>query len=117
MILRKGVTHSSENAPILIASSFEDVITLGKAKDTITEVGCSMSHGTGRCRSRGEAKEVEVDQKSLRQRIIIPDDLDDHSWRLESPIHYRKSEDILSKIDSFIEVTDQLLPIAFMGGF
>lgn len=117
MILRKGVTHSPENAPILIASSFDDLITVGKANNNITEVGCSMSHGTGRCRSRGEAKEVEVDQKSLRQRIIIPDELDDHSWRLESPIHYRKSEDILSKVDSFIEVTDQLLPIAFMGGF
>ncbi|MBE9146671.1 RtcB family protein [Planktothrix mougeotii] len=117
MVLRKGVTHSPVNAPILIASSFDDVITLGKANHGITEIGCSMSHGTGRCRSRGEAKEVEIDQKSLRQRIIIPDELDDNSWRLESPIHYRRSEDILQKIDSFIQVTDQLLPIAFMGGF
>jgi hypothetical protein len=67
--------------------------------------------------SRGEAKEIEVDQQALRQRIIIPDELDDHSWRLESPVHYRKSADILSAVESFIEVTDQLLPIAFMGGF
>lgn len=117
MILRKGVTQSQTNKPILIASSFDDVITVGKGSDRISEVGNSMSHGTGRCRSRGEAKEVEVDQKELRQRIIIPDELDDNSWRLESPVHYRKSEEVLSIVNEFIEVTDQLLPIAFMGGF
>ena len=117
MILRKGVTYSKENEPILIASSFEDVITVGRASERIHEVGCSMSHGTGRCRSRGDAKAIEVNQTALRQRIIIPDELDDSSWKLESPVHYRKSEEVLSLMDDFIEISDTLLPIAFMGGF
>lgn len=46
-----------------------------------------MSHGTGRQRSRGEAKEVEFDQQVIRERIIIPDGLENGSWRLEAPIH------------------------------
>ena len=76
-----------------------------------------MSHGTGRQRSRGEAKEVEFDQQAIRQRIIMPDELANGSWRLEAPTHYRTSQEVLAIMGEFNEVTDQLLPVAFMGGF
>lgn len=117
MILRKGVTYSPPDAPIIIASSFEDIITLGIARPEIVKLQSSMSHGTGRYCSRGEAKAIEIDQVALRQRVVIPDQLADHSWRLEAPSHYRTSLDILAKIGQFIDITDELLPIAFMGGF
>jgi RNA-splicing ligase RtcB len=117
MLVRKGVTHSKPGEPILIASSFEDLITMGKAKPEVARLKHSMSHGTGRQRSRGEAKEVEFDQQAIRQRVIIPDGLENGSWRLEAPTHYRSSQEVLSLVGEFIEVTDQLLPVAFMGGF
>ncbi len=117
MIIRKGVTHSEPGQPVLIASSAEDLITVGVATSQIKEVGSSMSHGTGRKYSRGVAKEVVVDQAGIRRRLIIPDELEDSRWKLEAPDHYRKSEDMLGLIEPYIKVTDQFLPIAFMGGF
>jgi hypothetical protein len=117
MVVRKGVTHSQAGQPILIASSFEDMITLGKARPEVARLKHSMSHGTGRQRSRGEAKAVEFDQAALRERIIIPDGLENASWRLEAPLHYRSSQEVLAVVGEFIEITDQLLPVAFMGGF
>lgn len=117
MILRKGVTHSAEGDAILIASSFDDVITIGKAKASIRELGDSMSHGTGRKHSRGEAKATVVDETSLRRRIIIPDALPAHRWRLEAPVHYRYSSEVVPLVDAHFDTTHRLTPVAFMGGF
>jgi len=117
MILRKGVTHSAEGDAVLIASSFDDVITVGTAKASIRELGDSMSHGTGRKHGRGEAKATEVDEGSLRRRIIIPDALPAHSWRLEAPVHYRHSSEVVPLVDEHFDTTHRLTPVAFMGGF
>jgi len=117
MILRKGVTHSPAGGDVLIASSFDDVITVGKAKASIRELGDSMSHGTGRRHGRGEAKEVPVDELLLRRRIVIPEELPAGSWRLEAPVHYRHSSEVLPLVDAHFEVSQRLTPVAFMGGF
>lgn len=117
MTLRKGVTHSPAGSDVLIASSFDDVITIGKAKESIRELGDSMSHGTGRRTGRGDAKEVDVDEEQLRRRIIIPRDLPAKSWRLEAPVHYRRSSEVIPLVSDYFEVTLRLTPVAFMGGF
>ncbi|MCC7062046.1 MAG: RtcB family protein [Planctomycetes bacterium] len=117
MILRKGVTNSPAGGDVLIASSFDDVITVGTAKASIHELGDSMSHGTGRKHGRGEAKEVPVDEQLLRRRIVIPDDLPSGSWRLEAPVHYRHSSEVVPLVDAHFDVTNRLTPVAFMGGF
>ena len=117
MVLRKGVTRSKGGEPFLIASSFDDVITFGKAKQSISDLGDSMSHGTGRRNARGEAKAVAVDEFELRGRIIIPDELDGRSWRLEAPVHYRHSSEVVPLVQEHLETTARLVPVAFMGGF
>ncbi|MBK9071426.1 MAG: RtcB family protein [Myxococcales bacterium] len=117
MLLRKGATACRPGDPLLIASSFDDEIIVGRGALSTQTLGASMSHGTGRNRSRAEAKEIDVDQSSLRRRILIPDALPDHSWRLESPIHYRRSADVLVNLAPHIDISARLTPIAFMGGF
>jgi RNA-splicing ligase RtcB len=117
MILRKGVTHSAEGGAVLIASSFDDVITVGTAKASIRDLGESMSHGTGRKHGRGEAKATVVDESSLRRRIIIPDALPGQSWRLEAPVHYRHSSEVVPLVQEHFDTTHRLTPVAFMGGF
>lgn len=117
MTLRKGVTHSPAGSDVLIASSFDDVITVGTARENIRELGDSMSHGTGRRAGRGDAKEVPVDEEALRRRIIIPDALSAKSWRLEAPVHYRHSSEVVPLVADYFDVTLRLTPVAFMGGF
>jgi len=117
LVMRKGVTCSPPGAPILIASSFDDVITVGKARATIHALHDSMCHGTGRRWSRGEGKAVPVQDELLRRRIIIPDELPTARWRLEAPVHYRHSSNILAAVDPYIDISSQLAPVAFMGGF
>jgi hypothetical protein len=115
MVLRKGVTHSPVGGDVLIASSFDDVITVGTAKASIRALGDSMSHGTGRKRGRGEAKEVSVDDRGLRQRIVIPDALPTSSWRLEAPTHYRHSSEVVPLVEDHFEVTQRLTPVSVFG--
>lgn len=117
MTLRKGVTHSPEGSDVVIASSFDDVITIGRAKESIRALCDSMSHGTGRRTGRGDAKEVSVDEEQLRRRIIIPRNLPAKSWRLEAPVHYRHSSEVIPLVSDYFEVTLRLTPVAFMGGF
>ena len=116
-ILRKGVTCSPGGSPFFIASSFDDVLVTGVTKPAISELFNSMSHGTGRLTSRSEAKLVPVDQDDLRKRIVIPKNLPDSSWKLESPAHYRRSEQVLDAVDRYIEIREILNPMAYMGGF
>lgn len=116
-VLRKGVTCSPAGGGFLIASSFDDVITVGRAKPSIAELGNSMSHGTGRKHGRGEAKSIPIDDAVLRRRIVIPDDLPTASWRLEAPAHYRHSTEVVPLVEAHLEVTQRLTPVAFMGGF
>lgn len=117
MVLRKGVTHSAAGDAVLIASSFDDVITLGAAKASIAELGNSMSHGTGRKFGRGEAKSIPVDEADLRRRILIPDELPARAWRLEAPVHYRHSREVVPLVEEHFTVAARLTPVAFMGGF
>ena len=58
-----------------------------------------------------------MEDEELRRRIIIPDDLPTERWRLEAPVHYRASAEVLAFVDSYIEISSRLLPVAFMGGF
>lgn len=117
MIVRKGVVRAEPGDPILIASSFDDVLTVGRARPNIHDLLHSMSHGTGRRQSRGDAKTVTVDTDALRRRIIIPDALESHRWVLEAPVHYRSSKEIMELVAPYCEISNYLQPIAFMGQF
>jgi hypothetical protein len=117
MTLRKGVTHSPVGSEVLIASSFDDVITIGTARESIGELAHSMSHGTGRKTGRGDAKEIPVEEEVLRRRIVIPDALPAGNWRLEAPVHYRHSSEVLPLVSDHFDITLRLTPVAFRGGF
>ena len=56
LMVRKGVTHSPPGAPILIASSFDDIVTVGTARTEISILRNSMCHGTGRIRVAGKGE-------------------------------------------------------------
>jgi hypothetical protein len=117
MILHKGVLRAPAGSDVLIASSFDDAILIGKTRPEISKWSDSVSHGTGRIASRGEAKSLPVATETIKARLIIPDDLPDSRWRQEAPVHYRPLSAILPKLEEVVEIGDRLIPAAFMGGF
>ncbi|MDB5036237.1 MAG: RNA-splicing ligase RtcB [Chlorobi bacterium] len=116
LIVRKGAVRTPAGAPVVIGSSFEDVVTVGSARASVADLWNVMVHGSGRRPTDGPV-EATVDQRGIRRRIIIPDALDDTLWRSHAPQFFRGSDEVSNAVDQYIEVTDRLVPIAFMGGF
>lgn len=117
ILMRKGAVrfHASELA--LIPSTMDTDMALVTAKDNVGDILNSISHGTGRVMSRGDAKASfrDYDFQALRKRIYIPAAISDHSMITENPACYRRIEHCLPLIASYVQVKEYLTPIAYIG--
>jgi len=114
-IVRKGAVKVKDGELAVIPSNMVGEIALVKAKNTIEKIYNSLSHGTGRIMSRSNAKKIQVDYKSIRKKIYIPEYIKNESLRTESPEVYRSLNEVLDKLSEFIELEKLFIPIAYLG--
>lgn len=110
MILRKGAVSAQKNEKLLIPINMRDgsLICLGKGNP---DWNYSAPHGAGRLLSRREAKEIlsleefEKEMEGIYSTSVNMSTLD------ESPMAYKKLEDIIDNIRPTVEIIKIIKPI------
>lgn len=110
MILRKGAVSAKENEKFIIPINMRDgsLICIGKGNE---DWNYSAPHGAGRILSRNEARkkitlqEYEDSMKGIYSTSVTQDTID------ESPMAYKKLEDIVNNIQDTVEIFDIIQPI------
>lgn len=110
MILRKGAVSAQKGERLLIPINMRDgsLICTGKGN---ADWNYSAPHGAGRLLSRGKAQstlsmdEFEREMRGIYSTSVRRSTLD------ESPMAYKKIEDILGNIDPTVEVVKQIKPV------
>lgn len=74
-----------------------------------------LPHGTGRTMSRSDAKHVAIDFEAVRQRVYIPNRIENSSLRTEAPSCYRGLDDALDCMQGYLNVVERLSPVAYIG--
>lgn len=117
VIIRKGAVKLLPGELTVIPSNMDGDVVLVKAKNSISSVLNSMSHGTGRVMSRGQAKEhaESYDYEGLRKRIYIPARISNDSIKTEAPFCYRGLDSCLSLISDLVEEVERFSVIAYIG--
>ena len=110
MILRKGAVSAKAGEKLLIPINMRDgsLICIGKGNE---DWNCSAPHGAGRLMSRSAAferltmAEYEETMQGIYSTCIVPDTLD------ESPMAYKKIDDIVENIEPTAEISYRIRPI------
>lgn len=116
-IIRKGSVHLLPGEISIIPSHMSGDVVMVRATPKISEILCSMSHGTGRKMSRGECKPLAeaFDFAELRRSILFPSALKDSSFRSEGPYAYRDLEECMALIKGYVREVQRFAVIAYMG--
>jgi hypothetical protein len=116
-IIRKGSVKVAPGELLVIPSHMSGDVVVGRAGRRIEELLNSMSHGTGRAMSRSECKPFadDFDFAELRQKVLIPQGVDDSSLRTDGPYAYRDLDECLLLIEDYFEVDQRLTVIGYMG--
>ena len=117
VIIRKGSVKLNSGELTVLPSHMSGDVVLVKATNKIDEILCSMSHGTGRTMSRGNAKNkaLEFDFEALRKMIMMPSFLKNASLTTEGPFAYRELDDCLNLINGYVEEVKRFSVIAYAG--
>ena len=110
MILRKGAVSAQKGEKLLIPINMRDgsLICIGKGNDDWNQ---SAPHGAGRLLSRGKAfatltmEEFESEMSGIFSTSINKNTLD------ESPMAYKKIEDIVDNITPTVDIVKRITPI------
>ena len=109
LIVRKGAISAKKGEALVIPFSMSEgaVLCIGKGNP---EWNCSAPHGSGRKKSRTDAKHLSLDEYRKEMRgiwssIICKDTLE------ESPMAYKKARDVLNYIGETVEVEQRLKPL------
>ena len=110
MILRKGAVSAKKGERLLIPINMRDgsLICTGKGNEDWNQ---SAPHGAGRLLSRGKAfatlsmEEFEKEMSGIYSTSVTPQTLD------ESPMAYKKLEDIEGNITPTVKIEKRILPI------
>jgi len=110
MILRKGAVSAQKGEKLLIPINMRDgsLICIGKGKP---EWNFSAPHGAGRRMSRSVAfkalsmEEYQAEMKGVYSSCVVEDTLD------ESPMAYKRMEEIIDQIEPTAEVIAQIKPL------
>ena len=108
-IIRKGAISAEKNEQVIIPFSMAEGAVLGKGKGNI-EWNKSAPHGSGRKRTRTDARSFSLDEYRKEMRgiwssVICKDTLE------ESPMAYKKSRDVLDYIDETVLIEQRLRPL------
>ena len=117
VIIRKGAVRVTPNDLNIIPSSLGGEVSLVQATERVSEILNSLSHGTGRIVPRGECKELaeDYDFAALRQRVMMPECIQDASLRTEGPYAYRELDKCLELLQGYVEEVERYSVIAYMG--
>lgn len=110
MILRKGAVSARKGEKLLIPINMRDgsLVCVGKGNDDWNQ---SAPHGAGRLMSRGKAfasltmDEFEREMKGIYSTSVNENTLD------ESPMAYKKIEDIVDNISPTVDILKRIVPI------
>lgn len=110
MILRKGAVSARKGEKLLIPINMKDgsLICIGKGNADWNE---SAPHGAGRLMSRNAAfknltmKQFKAEMEGIYSTSITPETLD------ESPMAYKRLEDIVNNITPTVEIIKQIKPV------
>ena len=110
MILRKGAVSAQKNEKLLIPMNMRDgsLLCIGKGNP---EWNYSAPHGAGRLLSRKKAfetlslEEYQKEMQGIFSTCINTLTLD------ESPMAYKKIDDIVNQIQDTVDIIDTLKPI------
>ena len=117
VIIRKGSVRLLPVELSVLPSHMSGDAVLVRARDKVTSILNSMSHGTGRSMSRSDCKPIAetYDFAALRKSILIPSGVEDTSLRTDGPFAYRDLDECLVLIDDYIEVVTRFGVIGYMG--
>lgn len=116
-IIRKGAVRVQPNDLAIIPSHMAGEVVLVRATERVTEILCSMSHGTGRTMPRGECKPLadQFDFAQLRRQVMLPAGVDNASLRTEGPYAYRDLDECLLLLTGYVEEITRFAVVAYMG--
>jgi len=117
VIIRKGSVRLLPGELSILPSHMSGDVVLIRAKDTVTNILNSMSHGTGRAMSRSDSKPIAdaYDFALLRKSILIPVGVENTSLRTDGPFAYRDLDECLALIEDYVEVVTRFGVIGYMG--
>ena len=110
MILRKGAVSARKDEKLLIPINMRDgsLICLGKGNDDWNQ---SAPHGAGRLLSRGKARATLTLEEFQKEMEGIYSTSINHSTIDESPMAYKKLEDIVDNVAPTVDILTQIKPI------
>lgn len=115
VIIRKGVIAVNPGEQVIIPSSMTGDVTMATVSTAADMVLNSVSHGTGRLLSRGDAKDLKLDASRLRNQLYIPDYISDSSLRTESPECYRSLAHCLDLLGPLVKEERRFSVLAYLG--
>ena len=110
MILRKGAVSAQKGERLLIPINMRDgsLICIGKGNEAWN---CSAPHGAGRLMSRTKARstlsmeEFRTQMEGIFSTSVTADTID------ESPMAYKKMEDIVENIKPTVKIEKRIVPV------
>jgi RNA-splicing ligase RtcB len=116
-IIRKGSVRVEPGDLNIIPSHMSGEVVLVRATERVTETLGSLSHGTGRARSRAECKPLAdgYDFEALRERVLIPQTIADASLRTDGPFAYRSLDECLALLTGYVEEVERFEVIGYIG--
>ena len=117
VLIYKGAVAVKPGDLNIIPSHMAGDVSLVRATPNVSEILCSLSHGTGRAMSRAECKPLGdlYDFERLRERVLIPEVVQDASLRTEGPFAYRDLDACLSLLGGYVEEVERYSVIGYMG--
>jgi len=108
-IIRKGAISAQAGEPLVIPFSMSEGAVLGKGRGN-AEWNYSAPHGSGRKKTRTDARSLSLDEYRKEMRgiwssVIGKDTLE------ESPMAYKKPRDVLDYIGDTVKVEQRLKPL------
>ncbi len=117
VIIRKGAVRVMPGELAVIPSNLNGDVVLVRARDAVYNTYYSLNHGTGRTMSRSEAKlyAETFDFDALRQKIYIPEMIQNVSIKTEMPFCYRNLDDCMDLIKDLVTVEKRFSVFAYLG--
>lgn len=112
IIYRKGAVKVMPGEYSVISSSMSGDALIVSSKESIRDLDYSLPHGTGRKVPRSEAHEKMFFLDGFPKSIYVPYFLYAENLNGELPPCYRTLEDILPKLEPFIEAKARISPIS-----
>ncbi|MEY4667496.1 MAG: hypothetical protein RL518_195 [Pseudomonadota bacterium] len=115
--IRKGAVKTDPGVLSILPSSMTGDVALVRASEQVASSLHSVSHGTGRTMSRGDARNriSPTETAEIRNQVYIPEYIVDASLRTESTRCYRALDDCLDLLGPLVNVEERFGVIAYLG--